>query len=132
MYLLLTVLSGPPGDLVQGSEERGRSTSLPSISSRGSTQGYLGEGIESGSGFWPNPRHCLRHGHLPNSCGKSHILHYCPCLLGSSRSRRDRRAQLGEAALPNTRCPLTSGGINRLQQMYPAGNFTLEKHRPHC
>lgn len=132
MYLLLTVLSGPAGDLMQGSEERGRSASLQSVSSRGSTQGYLDEGINAVSGFWPSSHHCLRHGHLPNSCGRSHVLRYRPCLLGSGRSTHDQRAWPGEAALPNTGYSLTSGKINRLQQMYPAGNFTLEKHHPHC
>lgn len=95
-HLLLTVVSGAPGDVMQGSEER----TLPSVSTRGSTQAYLEEGIKAGSGFWPNPHHCLRHGHLPNSCGKPQVLHYCPCPLGSSRSTRDHRARPGEAALP--------------------------------
>lgn len=42
------------------------------------------------------------------------------------------RARPGEAVLPSTRYPLTLGGINRLQQTHPAGNFSLQKHHPHC
>ena len=46
-----SVISGPLGDLMLRSEERGRSASLQSISTRRSRQDYSDGGIQAGSRF---------------------------------------------------------------------------------
>lgn len=94
-----SIISGPRGDLMPGSKARERSTSLRSVSSRSSRRDYSDGGIQAGSGFWPNPHHCLRCGHLPNSCGKSRILYYFPCLLGRNRSTHRHHAGPGKSWL---------------------------------
>lgn len=104
-----SIILGPFGDLMLWSKERERSTSLRSLSSCRSRQNYSDGGIQAGSGFCPRPHYCLRPGHLPNSCEKSHVLYYFPCLFGSIRSthqhhRAQSREELTElpgwAALP--------------------------------
>lgn len=123
-HLLLTVVSGAPGDVMQGREERGRCHPSALVAQHRLT--WMKES-RLDLDFGPILTFVLDMGifQTPGSSFLSLSLGKQP-----EHTRPPCPARRGCAA--NTRYPLTSGEISRLQKMDPAGNFTLEKHRPRC